>query len=305
MRICRFDDNRLGVVTGDGIHDVTQTLKELPTWTYPLPRFDPFITELPRLSGTMERQARQSAPKPVDGVRLLSPVASPGKIIAAPVNYKKHLEEVLAQKELHHGNLINEIHKAGLFLKATSSLIGAGETIELIHLDRRNDHEIELAVIIGKPTRNVSAADALSHVAGYCIGLDITIRGPEERSFRKSPDSYTVLGPWLVTADELKDPSQLAFTITVNQISNGTATLNWTAVTQNTNGTVLTNLAGYKVHYGTSPSAMNTIVVLSNPSLTTYLVTNLSPGTWYFGTTAYTSTGIESSLSNVGSKTVN
>jgi 2-keto-4-pentenoate hydratase/2-oxohepta-3-ene-1,7-dioic acid hydratase in catechol pathway len=71
-------------------------------------------------------------------------------------------------------------------------------------------------VIIGKPTRDVSAANALSHVAGYCIGLDITIRGPEERSFRKSPDSYTVLGPWLVTADELKDPSHLAFTITVN-----------------------------------------------------------------------------------------
>jgi len=122
----------------------------------------------------------------------------------------------LAQKELHHGNLINEIHKAGLFLKATSSLIGAGERIELIHLDRRNDHEIELAVVIGKPARNVSAADALNHVTGYCIGLDITIRGPEERSFRKSPDTYTVLGPWLVTADELNDPSQLAFTIAVN-----------------------------------------------------------------------------------------
>jgi len=216
MRICRFDDNRLGVVTGDGIHDVTQTLKELPTWTYPLPIFDPFIANLPKLRETLEQRSRQSNSKPVDGIRLLSPVASPGKIIAAPVNYKKHLEEVLAQKELHHGNLINEIHKAGLFLKATSSLIGAGETIELIHLDRRNDHEIELAVIIGKPARKVSAADALGHVAGYCIGLDITIRGPEERSFRKSPDSYTVLGPWLVTADELKDPSQLAFTITVN-----------------------------------------------------------------------------------------
>jgi 2-keto-4-pentenoate hydratase/2-oxohepta-3-ene-1,7-dioic acid hydratase in catechol pathway len=103
-----------------------------------------------------------------------------------------------------------------LFLKATSSLIGAGDGIELIHLDRRNDHEIELAVIIGKPARNVSGRDALNYVAGYCIGLDITIRGPEERSFRKSPDTYTVLGPWLVTADELKDPSRLAFTIAVN-----------------------------------------------------------------------------------------
>jgi 2-keto-4-pentenoate hydratase/2-oxohepta-3-ene-1,7-dioic acid hydratase in catechol pathway len=216
MRICRFDDNRLGVVSAGEVHDVTEALEQLPKWTYPLPVFDPFIANLPKLREKLQQRSPQSITKPIDGIRLLSPVASPGKIIAAPVNYKKHLEEVLAQKEIHHGNLINEINKAGLFLKATSSLIGAGETIELIHLDRRNDHEIELAVIIGKPARKVSAANALGYVAGYCIGLDITIRGPEERSFRKSPDSYTVLGPWLVTADELKDPSQLAFTIAVN-----------------------------------------------------------------------------------------
>jgi hypothetical protein len=96
-----------------------------------------------------------------------------------------------------------------------------------------------------------------------------------------------------------------AFTITVNQVSTGTVTLDWSAVTQNTNGTVLTNLAGYKVYYGTSPSAMSTIVVLSNPSLTTYLVTNLSPGTWYFSVTAYASDGSESALSNVGATIVN
>jgi 2-keto-4-pentenoate hydratase/2-oxohepta-3-ene-1,7-dioic acid hydratase in catechol pathway len=216
MRICRFDDNRLGVVTDKGIHDVTELLAQLPHWTYPLPVFDPLVKNLPKLRPALEQQSKQSAPKPLKGVRLLSPVANPGKIIAAPVNYKKHLEEVLSQKELHHGNLINEIHRAGLFLKATSSLIGAGERIELVHLDRRNDHEVELAVIIGKPARKVSAANALDHVAGYCIGLDITIRGPEERSFRKSPDTYTVLGPWMVTADELDDPSRLSFSLAVN-----------------------------------------------------------------------------------------
>jgi 2-keto-4-pentenoate hydratase/2-oxohepta-3-ene-1,7-dioic acid hydratase in catechol pathway len=216
MRICRFDDNRLGVVTDKGIHDVTELLAQLPHWTYPLPVFDPLVKNLPKLRPALEQQSKQSTPKPVKGVRLLSPIANPGKIIAAPVNYKKHLEEVLAQKELHHGNLINEIHRAGLFLKATSSLIGAGQRIELVHLDRRNDHEVELAVIIGKPARKVSAANALDHVAGYCIGLDITIRGPEERSFRKSPDTYTVLGPWMVTTDELDDPSRLSFSIAVN-----------------------------------------------------------------------------------------
>jgi 2-keto-4-pentenoate hydratase/2-oxohepta-3-ene-1,7-dioic acid hydratase in catechol pathway len=216
MRICRFYDNRLGVVTEKGIHDVTELLAQLPGWTYPLPGFDPLIANLPKLRSALEEQLKQSTPIPLNGARLLSPVANPGKIIAAPVNYKKHLEEVLAQKDLHHGNLINEIHRAGLFLKATSSLIGAGQSIELVHLDRRNDHEVELAIIIGKSARNVPAANALEHVAGYCIGLDITIRGPEERSFRKSPDTYTVLGPWLVTADELDDPSQLSFSIAVN-----------------------------------------------------------------------------------------
>ena len=95
-----------------------------------------------------------------------------------------------------------------------------------------------------------------------------------------------------------------AFTISVNQFSNGTASLSWTPVTRNSNGTVLANLAGYRVHYGTSANAMNTVVNLSNPSLTNYLVTNLSSGTWYFGITAYTSKGVEGDLSNVGQKTI-
>jgi len=103
-----------------------------------------------------------------------------------------------------------------MFLKAPSSLVGPGEGVALVHTDRRNDHEVELAVVIGQRARNLSAADALACVAGYCIGLDMTIRGPEERSLRKSPDSYSVLGPWLVTADEVPDPGNLALKITVN-----------------------------------------------------------------------------------------
>jgi hypothetical protein len=95
-----------------------------------------------------------------------------------------------------------------------------------------------------------------------------------------------------------------AFSIAVNEVSNGTASLSWTPVTEATNGKVLTDLAGYKVHYGTSASAMNTIVTLTNPSLTNYLVTNLSSGNWYFGITAYTTAGTESSLSNIGQKTI-
>jgi len=132
------------------------------------------------------------------------------------VNYKKHLEEALADKGIHHGNLVQEIHKAGMFLKATSALVGAGQGVKLVHTDRRNDHEVELAVVIGRKAKNVKADQAMNYVAGYCIGLDMTIRGPEERSLRKSPDSYCVLGPWLVTRDEIKDPGNLSVKIEVN-----------------------------------------------------------------------------------------
>ena len=216
MRIARFDDNLIGVVRDDGIHDVTAVLSELAPYRYPLPGFDVFIANLAKLKGKLGEAARQSPPITLQKVKLLSPVANPGKIMAAPVNYTRHLAEVLADKGIHHGNLISEIHKAGIFLKASSSLVGAGEGVRLVHLERRNDHEVELAVVIGKRGRNIAAADALGFVAGYCIGLDMTIRGPEERSLRKSPDSYTVLGPWLVTADEIADPGSLSLSISVN-----------------------------------------------------------------------------------------
>ena len=83
-----------------------------------------------------------------------------------------------------------------------------------------------------------------------------------------------------------------------------TATLNWTPALQNTDGTALTDLAGYKVYFGTSSDPLSTVVVVSNPSLTTYQVTNLSSGTWYFAVAAYTSTGTEGVLSNVASKAI-
>jgi 2-keto-4-pentenoate hydratase/2-oxohepta-3-ene-1,7-dioic acid hydratase in catechol pathway len=94
--------------------------------------------------------------------------------------------------------------------------VGAGQGVRLRKLDRRNDHEVELAVVIGREADNVTRAEALRYVAGYCVGLDITIRGPEERSFRKSPDTYTVLGPWLTTADEIGNPGALNLQLFVN-----------------------------------------------------------------------------------------
>jgi hypothetical protein len=105
-------------------------------------------------------------------------------------------------------------------------------------------------------------------------------------------------------SDGTNSASLPTFSITVNQVSNGTATLNWTAVTQNTNGTPLTNLSGYRVHYGTAANNMSTVITIANPTVNTYIATNLSSGTWYFGVTAYASDGSESALSNIGSKTI-
>jgi hypothetical protein len=80
--------------------------------------------------------------------------------------------------------------------------------------------------------------------------------------------------------------------------------LSWDPVTEDTSGNPLQDLAGYKIHYGTSVEGMDTVEVLGDPSQTTYVVQGLSPGTWYFAASAYTTGGTESALSDVGSKTI-
>jgi len=218
MKLCRFNASRLGLVEGDSVRDVTQALDILPAHPYPLPTHDPLIGNLDTICKRMSTIAAASEVLPLSAAKLLSPIANPGKVVAAPVNYQKHLDEVRVDPALHQGNVAHTaaINQIGLFLKATSSIIGPSEGVALRMLDRRNDHEIELAFVIGKTASQVKAADAMEYVAGYCIGLDITIRGAEDRSFRKSPDSYCVLGPWLVTKDEIPNPGSLDLSISVN-----------------------------------------------------------------------------------------
>ena len=95
-----------------------------------------------------------------------------------------------------------------------------------------------------------------------------------------------------------------AFTIAVNQMSAGNAALDWTAPTENTDGSALTNLAGYRVHYGTSSDQLTQVEKLTNPGLTSYVVDNLSAGTWYFSVSSYSANGTESSSSAVISTTI-
>jgi 2-keto-4-pentenoate hydratase/2-oxohepta-3-ene-1,7-dioic acid hydratase in catechol pathway len=218
MRFCRFGAGRLGLVEDSQVRDVTAALEILPSYRYPFPAYDLFIENIDKVRDRVHTIIANSVSVPLNSLHLLSPVANPSKVIGAPVNYQKHLDEVRSDAQLHQDNQAHTavIHKTGLFLKACSALAGPSDGIALRKLDRRNDHEVELAVVIGKRANNVSRGDALDYVAGYAIGLDVTIRGPEERSLRKSADSYAVLGPWLVTADEIPNPGNLNLKISVN-----------------------------------------------------------------------------------------
>ena len=218
MKICRFDKDRLGLVQGDEVLDVTKALEAIPAQRWPLAQGDPFILNFRRVLAAAKKLAPRAKRKKLAKVKLLSPVANPGKIIAAPINYNDHIAESIKDPGIAHGrtNIQKGIGDWGLFLKAGSSLIGFGEEIRLRWPERRNDHEVELALVIGKRGNKIPRERALSHVCAYAIGLDMTVRGPELQCFRKSIDTYSVLGPWLVTADEIGDPNRLDLSITVN-----------------------------------------------------------------------------------------
>jgi len=145
---------------------------------------------------------------PLDQAALLTPIPWPNKLIAYPVNYVDHATEM---KSVGFANV------QGYFLKANSSLVGPRDGIVLPNLPGREvHHECELAVIIGKGGRAIPRERALEHIFGYACLMDIVVRGKEERVFRKSYDTFTPVGPWIVTADEVVDPDNLDMKLWVN-----------------------------------------------------------------------------------------
>lgn len=214
MKICRFNDDRLGLVEGEEIVDVTAALDVIPAARWPAPPGDSLIANLEAVSAKVRELAPAGARRAIGEVRLNSPVANPTKVIGAPVNYHAHKEESIKDEGVSFGREIKTIDHYGLFLK-NPVLVGPAEGVALHFTDRRNDHEVELSMVIGRTAKNVGYEEALDYVAGYAIGLDMTVRGTEERSLRKAIDSYSVLGPWLATADEIADPDKLDFSIRV------------------------------------------------------------------------------------------
>ena len=218
MKLCRYDDDKLGVVIGDMVHDVTAAQTEIRNSTPYAAKVDPVVAALTTWRPKLEAAAKSAPGKPISQVKLLSPVAKPPKILAAPTNYAKHVEEMQKFRDTVPGlaRFSPDIEKAGIFLKSNTSLVGPSEGIPMRFPDRRNDHEAELVAIIGKRGSDIPKEKAYDYIAGYALGLDMTTRGAEDRSFRKSIDGYTVLGPWLITADELPNPADVPFKLTVN-----------------------------------------------------------------------------------------
>ena len=119
-----------------------------------------------------------------------------------------------------------------------------------------------------------------------------------------SGDAGTYTNIIISVSDGTSTASLAAFSIIVTQVANGSATVSWSAPTQNTDGSALTNLAGFNIYYGTSAGNLNQSVQIANPGLTTYALGNLAPGAWYFAVNAYTTAGAESALSSIASKTI-
>ncbi|MBI2755956.1 MAG: fumarylacetoacetate hydrolase family protein [Chloroflexi bacterium] len=209
MRLAVFDDWRIGVVSGGGVSDITEAL---PGWS---PRLGPsavneLIARFDELRPDIQRRVAAQTPRPLGQVRLRAPVPRPTHLFAAPRNFREHQNEM-------HGPLSGGGGSAadlGFFLKATGAISGPSDAIEVPSgTGRRFDYEGEVAFVIGKEARGVSREHALEYVFGYTIVIDATLRMTEtqreERTMRKSFATFAPMGPFVVTADEIPDPSSL------------------------------------------------------------------------------------------------
>jgi len=152
-----------------------------------------------------------SLPRVSGNPRLGAPIANVPKLICIGLNYADHAKE---------SNLPIPSEPV-VFMKAITAITGPNDDVKLPKGSRKGDWEVELAFVIGKKAQSVAEGDALSYVAGYLICNDVSEREWQlehgsQWSKGKSFDTFAPLGPWLVTADEIKDPQNLAMWLDVN-----------------------------------------------------------------------------------------
>ncbi len=211
MRLVTFQPRgqkaRLGAICGELIIDLhAATDRQLPSDMRTFLSSGPFAFEMARSACTNPR-----SPYLLEKVELLAPILNPSKVIAIGQNYMDHCRE--QGKEPPKLPII--------FTKFTTSIVGPGAEIRWSpRLTQQVDFEAELAVVIGKPARRVSKHEALDYVAGYTCCNDVSARdlqfGDGQWVRGKSLDTFCPLGPWLVTADEIPDPQNLAIKSTLN-----------------------------------------------------------------------------------------
>lgn len=216
MRLVVFDDHRVGRLDGDTVYDLTGLLPDVPPFAAAA-RVNELFARFEDLRPEIEAAGPKTPGIPLADVRLMAPCPAPRNFLAAPLNYGQHGKEVAAVG-VTTTDTANEL---GFFIKATGSISGPADPIELPQLPgRRFDHEAEVGVVIGREARNVPPERALEHVLGYTLVIDATLRmgdgHREERPMRKSYASFGPVGPWITTADEIPDPSALDIALWVN-----------------------------------------------------------------------------------------
>jgi 2-keto-4-pentenoate hydratase/2-oxohepta-3-ene-1,7-dioic acid hydratase in catechol pathway len=211
LKLALFNQFNLGLVHEEEVYDISS----LASWNHKHPQesLEILMANYVELKSKIEAGFSNCDVYSLSDVRLQPPIPKPSKIVAAPVNYYLHQDEMNEQ----FNNAEYTIEKLGFFLKAPSSIIGPNDTVKLPFKDRRTDHEAELAFVVGKRAKDVPASEAHHYIFGYFALMDITVRGKEDRPWRKSFDTFTPIGPWIVTADEIENPNELGFKLWVNE----------------------------------------------------------------------------------------
>ena len=214
MKLYVYNDYRLAVLAEDGtLADLTDLV---PEHTSPKERMNALIASWAEVTDSAAGRVKAGSGALLQDVIVRAPQPQPRNLFAAPINYHKHQQEMGGGDGVYGDRKILDVSVRKGFLKAVTSITGPDGSIELPFPDRRFDHEAEVGVIISKEAKQVSEQDALDYVFGYTPLLDITLRGEEDRSWRKSMDTFTPIGPYILTADEVEDPENLDFWLTVN-----------------------------------------------------------------------------------------
>jgi 2-keto-4-pentenoate hydratase/2-oxohepta-3-ene-1,7-dioic acid hydratase in catechol pathway len=225
MKICHYNNHQAGVVAGDKVINFGDALIKagLARQGYTMLEIIDALANNPAATQIARDAANSSGGVDLSSVKLLAPIQNPGSLWAAAANYYAHRAEMVERMGSANKQIINKDDlMAEFFLKTTSSIIGPGDTIILPKISKLVDFECELCAVIGKRARKVSEAQALDYVFGYMICWDISQRDPwgkgmhNTRNIRKGFDTFSALGPWIVTRDEIDEPQNLSIKVLQN-----------------------------------------------------------------------------------------